>query len=419
VWDHGSVAIGRDRLGRRPDAGGAVLGFIFGLISGAALGLLLNVYVEDPWKAWRSRRRRLRRARAIRRTQGQADGSFVVGGRPTSVYLIEGDGGVVLEPPHISIHLRPTRADLDPLIAKERDRIGRSIAARRRSRPGTVAPWNSTALVALDSYWTSRTSAREDPTIHLNVLLTDYATFAATVLSLGGDEEIAAEGEAGSATIRRIFNLHRPATELQAVRHPIAQLANGVGIMLLAFTDDGMIILVRRKDSSRARPNERDTSVVEGIHSEKDASSADKIDVYQTAIRGCREELGIDVSRTDVSLLAFGVDTRYYQWNFLGMVETRRTAREVFDLHAMHAVDRWEGKIESIAADPTRVFERLQQDPIWDFGLVAIYLALCKKFGAQRVQDAAATVFGRVPRSTSRTLRRGRSRTPSGVNDDG
>ncbi|MFD0692176.1 NUDIX domain-containing protein [Actinomadura fibrosa] len=220
----------------------------------------------------------------------------------------------------------------------------------------------------------------------------------ATVLSLGEDEEIEDLGaDSGTTTtsIRRVFNLTGRETELRAARQPIAQLANGVGVLLVVFTDDGKILLTRRRTSSRARPNERDVSVVEGIHTEKDAISTNEIDIYLTAIRGCREELGLEVSPENVCILAFGVDMRYYQWSFLGLVEAGRTAQEVLDLHDLHAIDRWEGRIEPVDADPRRVFERIEQDEIWDLGLVAVYLALCHRYGVSRVHRAATAFFGR------------------------
>jgi hypothetical protein len=113
-----------------------------------------------------------------------------------------------------------------------------------------------------------------------------------------------------------------------------------------------------------------------------------------TAVRGCREELGIEVKEEDVQLLGFAVDMMYYQWNFLGIVELRNTAREVVDAQKLHAKDRWEAKLEPVAVDPETVFTRIRSDGMWDIGLVATYLALCSKCGATPVQRAAERVFG-------------------------
>ena len=134
--------------------------------------------------------------------------------------------------------------------------------------------------------------------------------------------------------------------------------------------------------------------MVEGIDANFDSGGAGQLDIYATAVRGCREELGVDVSASDVGILAFGVDMTYYQWNFMGLVDIRLTADEVIARHAMHAKDRWEGKLEPVELDAVSVFERLRQDKIWDCGLVATYLALCKKCGVRTTRDASDKVFG-------------------------
>jgi hypothetical protein len=84
----------------------------------------------------------------------------------------------------------------------------------------------------------------------------------------------------------------------------------------------------------------------------------------------------------------------YYQWNFLGMVDLRWTADAVRAQHAIHAKDRWEGKLVSVELDPVTVFDRLRHDKIWDLGLATTYLALCKKCGTSPVREAADKAFG-------------------------
>ena len=91
------------------------------------------------------------------------------------------------------------------------------------------------------------------------------------------------------------------------------------------------MILTRRRPAARARPGECDVSVVEGMHVERDRSSAGSLDVVATAVRGCMEELGIQVGRSDVHLLGLAADMTYHQWSFLGLVPPtpRRRSRSV------------------------------------------------------------------------------------------
>ena len=370
------------------------LSLLAGAVLGAFASLVVAVYLQDRWKASTDRRRRLRRTRAISRSWSESDGPITIAGIPTSVNLIEGDGFLVIEPQNARVDIRSTRAELPALVMTAREKVARQLTASSRNKKQTVSSWNSRSMIALTGYHISRTSEGEDATVHLEACLSDYATFAATVLRL--DEEIDepyTQGERASTTLRREF-LSTPAAVAESVRRPLPFLANGVGIVLLAFTDDDKVLLVHRRLESCARPGECDVTVVEGIDANFDSGGAGRLDIYATAVRGCQEELGVDVSASDVSILAFGVDMRYYQWNFLGLVDIRLIADEVIARHAMHAKDRWEGKLEPVKLDAVSIFERLRQDKIWDCGLVTTYLALCKKCGVRTTREASDKVFG-------------------------
>ena len=275
------------------------------------------------------------------------------------------------------------------------------VARLETSQPpaGGVAQWNSPAMAALTGYRKSRTLTHEHVVMNLDMNVNDYATFAATVLSLDSEiETVTRDGLKGQTTLRREY-FPTPAAVSRAVIKPVPFLANGVGVVLLAFTDDEKVILTRRRDSSRARPGQRDVSVVEGIHAIHDASGTNRVDVYLTAIRACREELGVSVTSNDVQLLGFGVDMKYYQWNFFGIVELGCPSNEAMELHAVNAKDRWEGQLEATAANPVTVFEHLYKDGSWDTALIATYLAFCKRIGVAQTRQAAAQVFGETSKS--------------------
>lgn len=372
----------------------AWLSLLIGTVLGAFVSLLAAVYLQDRWKESSDRRRRLRRSRAITKSWVDEDGPITIAGIPTSVYLVEGDGYLVIEPQNIRIDIRSTRAELPVAVSAAREKIVRQLAASARSDKHRVSPWNSVNMVALTRYRITRTAQREDSALHLEACLSDYATFAATVLRL--DEEVNISGphdERASTTLRGEFFPTTTAI-VKSIRRPLPFLANGVGIALLAFTDDGKVLLTHRRLESRARPGECDVTVVEGIDADFDSAGSGRLDIYSTALRGCREELGVDISTTDVSVLAFGVDMTYYQWNFLGMVDIKLTADQVIAQHALHAKDRWEGQLEPVELDPVNVFKRMRQEKIWDCGLVTAYLALSKKCGAGSTRAAAEKVFG-------------------------
>ncbi|MEV6346321.1 hypothetical protein [Actinoplanes sp. NPDC051851] len=368
---------------------------VVSLVLGAVAGLYLTVRYEDAWKARRNRRRRLRASRSIRRDRLHDEEAVSVGGRLTGFHLVEGDGQAVLEPENVVIDLRAGTREPPPAVVALRQRIRRQLNAARRSPDDQVTGWNSTTLVSLDGYRVSRSPDREDIVLHLETHTTDYATFAATALSL--DEPIPVtdiHGVEGVSTLRHQFFPTRQAIRT-AIRHPDPDLSNGIGIALLVFTDDDRVVLSRRRQSSRARPGERDVTVVEGLHAHRDLRGSGRLDVYQAAIRGCMEELGVSVRADDVRVLGFGVDMQFYQWNFLGLVRLRGTAAELFEAHAISARDRWEGRLESFPADPELVFSRLGQDGAWDTALVTAFLAFSHVHGAAATRRAAERALGR------------------------
>ncbi|HEV2782158.1 MAG TPA: NUDIX domain-containing protein [Actinophytocola sp.] len=370
------------------------VGFLVaGVVLGGFVSLVLTVRFEDRWKARLRRRGNARLAGAVRRMRAEADGPVHVAGFATSVYLVEGDGELVLEPEDIRIRLRGGRAELPGDVVSLRDRVVKELRAARRASVGVAPSWDSRSLVALRGYRIARAGVREDARITLDVTRVDYATFAATVLRL--DAEF--EWNGVPTTLRRAY-LQAPTLERRAVAQPVPFLANGVGIALVAFTDDDRLLLARRRVNTSARGGERDVGVVEGMHADLDlAARGGGLNPYETAVRGCREELGVNVEPADVRLLGFAVDMAYYQWNFVGFVELRKTSDEVLEAQRLHAKDRWEAKLEPVAIDPEVVFTRIRHDGMWDMGLVATYLALCTRCGVGAVARAAERVLGSRP----------------------
>jgi hypothetical protein len=314
------------------------------------------------------------------------------------VHIVEGDGRLLLEPANVQIRLEREPVELSPFVRDARARVLDAMAASTTDAGGVEPAWNSETLVTLLGYRIARTGAREDSQLLLSACPTDYATFTATVTGL--DDELDVVGPDGTRTkssVRQRY-LYDEAVTAEAIDRPLPELANGLGVALLVFTDDDKVILARRRTTARARPGERDVSVVEGLHTEHDRSAADALDVISSAVRGCEEELGIQVGRRDVKILALGVDMTYYQWSFLGLVNAPYTAAQILDRHALHARDRWEARLEAVPADPRAVFQRFKQDGVWDLGLVTAYLALCHRVGAEAVHRAAVEVYGRQRR---------------------
>jgi hypothetical protein len=66
---------------------------------------------------------------------------------------------------------------------------------------------------------------------------------------------------------------------------------------------------------SRVHVALRVRSVVEGVDAVYDAVGPTRLSVEQACLRGAREELGLELAATDITLLGFVVDMDFYQWN--------------------------------------------------------------------------------------------------------
>jgi hypothetical protein len=319
-------------------------------------------------------------------TAGSVDPVTIAGHR-TSVFLVGGDGATAFEPGDVLVRHRDSYAELPPGIVAARENAKSRIVAAGADSTEVVTSWNGTSMVALCGYHVSSVSDSGEARLRLETCRNDYATFVATVLGLDSHIESPAGGGTGG-TLRHEF-LGDPKVVYGRIRTPDPALANGVGVSLLAFTDDDKVILTRRRGSSMTRPGGRDVSVVEGIHSTHDRRPAGRLSVHNAAVRGCFEELGVDVSEDDIHLLAFGVDIEYYQWNFYGYVDLNCSAHEVLDHHSKRARDRWEGKLECVPTDPEYVLDRLRVDGAWDTAIVTAHYAFRRRHGINAAGRAA------------------------------
>ncbi|GGJ74565.1 hypothetical protein GGR02_000674 [Anoxybacillus voinovskiensis] len=91
------------------------------------------------------------------------------------------------------------------------------------------------------------------------------------------------------------------------------------------------------------RPGELDIGIVEAVHPHQDRDPIGQgPDLFSTAIRGGKEELGIEISKNDVKFLGFGVDEQYYQWNIIGFVQCHETIEEIVSQRTRGISGKWE-----------------------------------------------------------------------------
>jgi hypothetical protein len=195
--------------------------------------------------------------------------------------------------------LRPTSLE-DLLLGIEEER--RVI----ETRPGT---WNARRY-ALRRATVTRVGDEEKPAVHLTFGESDYAT-----------HRVVSQAWAGLYRSGIASELDEP-----ALRSVVAGLSHSFGVNLTIETADDSLILTRRSDLTSQAHGLRHISVNEGMSLE-DQDLNGYPDPYATAIRGVREELGVDLTahRDKVVFHALILDVTRYEWALLGHVDLRGT----------------------------------------------------------------------------------------------
>ncbi len=248
-----------------------------------------------------------------------------------------------------------------------------------RKAAGSAEIWDGIG-VGVKSYTILRDNIEENLSIVIDFYKSRYAQFQATVATIGKEDR---------SDSNSIFNIH---LKNRIPRDLIPYLAHHSGIAVLVITSDNILILTQRDKKTGARAGENDVSVVEGIGPTKDADTSvtvNKIDVFRAIVRGCNEELGFIPSFDEISILGFGVDMAFYQYNFLSIIRTKLTYMDIERNRNGRAKDGWETRIKPIAYDIDTVLTTVNEEKMWGFASTLLHWALINEF-SQHVVDAKA-----------------------------
>ena len=307
---------------------------------------------------------------------------FELGSLKTSYIVIDGNGRFEYTPQTLTCRYEDRPISLPPEIIQLRKKIEKE--ENERKAQGLYPKWNG-PLYALERYAISRTTKDENMELTLSLRPTDHFTFRATVLSL----DTLLTDSSGKFTLReRYLENHYPSES-------IPFLATGIGINVAIITEDEKILFAERDKSVRCRANELDGSIAEGVDPVQDhAIDRPGPDFYRTVARGVEEEIGIEISQSDIKLLGFGVDMEYYQWNIIGVVYVNKKAKNILKGRTRGTKGKWENRIvHAIDSDPLTVFKFLKDKKIWSTGIVTIYWALVHKYGKKKVEDSIQKIF--------------------------
>ncbi|TFD97075.1 hypothetical protein [Jeotgalibacillus sp. R-1-5s-1] len=287
---------------------------------------------------------------------GKTETNFVIGG---------GTGQVAYEPESVRTFYDDSFVELPDELNQIRTRIEQTEIAKQDE--GLKHLYNTHQVTLVNAVHSNVDFIeRGFPILHFKK--SDYYSYQATVASL--DQPIASDG----TTIRQKY-----IDTIKDYQEPSPFLSQGVGIVLTVVTSDEKIVISHRKDTG-IRPHEMDVSVVEAIDPDKDYTydpnnrQKKSIDLYSAAKRGLYEELGLDVQKDEITLLGYGLDLEYYQWNVIGTAHINLTYDEVLrqkssGIHGMNELK----KIEAVDLDPKKVAQLLKNNKLWSTAQVALY----------------------------------------------
>lgn len=262
------------------------------------------------------------------------------------------------------------------------DRMDRIVASVRQDHSGGRLKFTNNPLLTIMSGETSAwKGVGEDFYVKLVFAQTDYAALVA----LRGTED-------GRKLLREYIEGWSPDILFESAT------GQGVGINVVVVSSDQQLIFGRRSAAVGIRKNQLDVSSVEGLSVEHDiksqaAGSRHRFDLTPVGFRAIREELGVTENKVGAfSILNFGFDLQYAQWNFIALAQVKLTAREIRNRHRSVASQGVEYReLEWIGCDSSRrVFEFIsgKKEPFWSCGLVSVYYSLIHMHGIDAVEDA-------------------------------
>lgn len=328
--------------------------------------------------------------------------AFSLGPYEVPYIILEGNGESVYTPENIVIHYDESNRFELP---SELEAIKRKVAAEEQAKKdaGKEANWNG-PITFLDRWSRVRTLKGERLGLELWFGHTDFFTFTATNMRLHEEKVFDPKTGRMKTLYEKYFANYD--WSLPALK-PQALFSNIFGVVVALVTSDNLLIIGKRPPDIGARANVLNIAINESVHPEKDIKNKSFIDIYRTAKRGTKEELGFHL--TDLKFFAFGVDSERSMWNLLGVAYTGQTADEVIKGRLVKALDRFEvHSIYTVPFDPTSVCQfvdtmippdkRHSVADIWSPGaLTCIYYALVNRYKFDKVDREIKAYFNRRP----------------------
>lgn len=166
-------------------------------------------------------------------------------------------------------------------------------------------------------------------------------------------------------------------------KDPLVHLSSGIGVAINVVCVRDNKIAIGQRLKVNFRRNEFDVAAVEGIRPTADVNARGHVDLFSAVKRALDEEVGLKHAVValkrepagiieDIKILGFGVDLRYYQYNFLCTVKLDVSFSDLQNLWT-HAPDRHENrKMHPLENSVDSAMEFVKSNNIWSSGIAAL-----------------------------------------------
>jgi len=355
------------------------------LLVGALLGVLTTVFFQKPLERWwHSVLRRYAWYRSRFRSDRPTGEFFSIGQIFIKWHVLEGSLDQPYKTGAIKAFVGREDLSLPTEIARRRDEIA-SLQQDREKRPGHHS-FHDGPMVALSDFKIARNINKEEPLLTLNFLRTSYYAFMATSLRI--DDPIETE-DGNKSTLRELYLRNT------TYDRPNPLLATSFAVNLAVLTADNYLLYGKRGHNGITNYASSFTVPVnECVNPDKDNDERGDVDIWKTAIRGAKEELGIEVTADEIEFFTLGVDPALYFYGLTGVIRLKEYTRDgIFNRRSTGETrDRME--LESlfalkIEAKASNVFDHTGGMRVWHpAGAVALLQALIKEVGAKQIEKA-------------------------------
>ncbi|MBF0134663.1 MAG: toll/interleukin-1 receptor domain-containing protein [Magnetococcales bacterium] len=253
--------------------------------------------------------------------------------------------------------------------------------------------WNGNILRLKN--WDLVTQNNQDEKKELIILVepAEYFDFVITHLKL---KEITITDEKGTS----ISAWDKYVNNYEFTGTPNKNLVNYFGVSLTAITSDGYVILSKRSNRNAVVPKVMHVSIAEGTKFPDDTTKEKGNLLYNTALRGAREELCISINENQVEFLGLMYSTELAQFDIAGTVQIDLKKDEIVNI-------RRTGCQDQIFENDNIIFERFYPELVvklinrqqhWSpFALASLIQTLYYNYGYTEVNKEFQKINGGKP----------------------